>query len=114
MDRTPRIKRSKQTKRWASIRHTRSVCVPCEFQVSQHPAFPIPVPTLTANVETLGEELDRLVVLAKALERTAQVSQRRAFPSPVPKPTANVEMLGVELDRLVVLTEPLEIITQVA
>ena len=79
-----------------------------DFQLAQRPSFPTPVPNLTGNVEPLGEELDRLVVLTKPGERSAQVAQRPAFPSPVPNPTGNVEPLGEELDRLVVLAKAME------
>ena len=76
--------------------------------------FSSPVPKITANVEILGVELDRLVVLAKPTERTAQAAQRLTFPIPVPKLTGNVEILAVELDRLVVLAKSTERTAQAA
>ena len=82
-------------------------------QVAKRAAFPSPVPTLTANVESLGEELDRPVVLVKATERTASCLTR-CLPQPCSKLMKNVETFGVELDRLVVLTMAIERTTQVA
>ena len=62
----------------------------------------------------LGEELDRLVVLAKAIISSTQVAISVAFPSPVSNSTRNVKMLGVEVDRLVLLAKAITSITQVA
>ena len=46
------------------------------------PCFPGSVSQLTSNVEILGVELDRLVVLTKVIGHIAQVAIRTAFPSP--------------------------------
>ena len=54
-------------------------------QVAIHPAFPVPVPKLTGNVETFVVKPNCLLVLTKPTECNSHFAIRNAFPGPVPR-----------------------------
>merc|ERR1740117_866583 len=68
-------------------------------QVAIRRAFPSPVAQLTGNVETLGVELDCLVVLTKAVERITQAATRHGFPIPVFSSSATLQCNHTSLTR---------------
>ena len=55
----------------------------CDFQIFLGTPLPCLVPQVSGNVEVLGVELDRLVVLTKSRKYNTQVAIRLTLPGPV-------------------------------